>query len=279
MMTQSMTRNGVLCLLVAGVAACSSPPPPRPPAVLERVSSTDKAAWRAARDGDWAAARALFDESRRLHQAQDDIAGTGGAIINLATADHRLGNDGQALGLLDGVMRSTEIAYPAALRADAGFRKAVILADVGKGSDAAAALDGAEVLCAKPCALTAGINNLRARLALSTENYAAALKFAQNAGDAARDDKPELANARRYAAAAELALGQNAQAQAHYQAALELDKQLGASGRIAEDLEGAAKALERQGHKEEAASYNRRAAAVRDALHGKPAQGPPQAAP
>ncbi len=264
-----MTHKGLLCLLaLAGLAACSSPPPPRPPAALEQMAASDKAAWRAARDGDWAAARSLFEQARRLHQAQDDVAGVATATINLSTAQHHLGNDEEALRLLNIVLADAAMPYPAPLRANAAFRKAVIMADRGQEREANAALDASQQLCGS-CQLAAGISNLRARLALAKGDYAAALKLAKSAADAAGGEKEELANARRHSAFAEAALGQNEEALAHYQAALELDKQMGISARIAEDLEGAAKALERLGRRNEAASYAHRAAAVRDMVRGR----------
>ncbi len=270
-----MARIGLLCCLLAGLAACSSPPPPRPPAAFEQIDATDRAAWRAARDGDWLAARNLFEQSRRLHQAQDDMAGTAMATINLSTAQHQLGNDEQALRLLDAILADHLMPYPAQLRGHAAFRKSVILADRGQEREASAALDAAQALCTGSCDLAAGIANLRARLALMHKDYPGALTLAKRAADAAGNEKDELANARRCAAAAEAAMGQNEQALADYQAALELDRQTGASSHIAEDLEGAAKVLGALKRTDEAAAYAHRAAAVRDAIAARTASTRP----
>ncbi len=266
MATHFMKRACFYLLLAGMVASCSSPPPPRPPAPLEQMNAVDKAASRAARDGDWLAARTLFEQSRRLHQAQDDVAGSAAATISLASVYHRLGKNDTALQLLDGIVSDTSLPYPAQLRSVAAFRKSVILADDGQQSAAAAALEDAVQNCSRSCELMAGIANLRARLALAKKDYASALAMAKEAADAAAGDKSELANARRYAGDAEIGLQHNERALENYLAALELDKQLGLSGRIAEDLDGAAKALDRLGRKQEAETYARRAAAVHAVL-------------
>jgi tetratricopeptide (TPR) repeat protein len=265
-MTTHFKKRAGLCLLLAGMAACSSSPPPRPPAPVEQMNAVDKAASRAARDGDWLAARTLFEQSRRLHQAQDDMAGSATATINLASVYHHLGKNDIALQLLDSIASEPSLPYPAQLRSVAAFRKSVILADDGQQSAAAAALDDAVQGCPKSCDFMAGVNNLRARLALAKKDHASALTLAKAAADAAGGDKSELANARRYAGDAEIGLQHNEPALEHYLAALELDKQMGLSERIAEDLDGAAKALARLGRKDEAEAYARRAAVVRAAL-------------
>ena len=272
-MTISLKRTGLLCALLAGLAACSSAPPPRPPAALERANAADKEAHRAMRDGDLAVARNLFELTLRLQQSQDNLPGVATAAINLAVVYHRLGNDDLALRLLDAIFNDTLTPYPAELRAAAAFRKAVILVDSGN-KEAAAALENAAKSCSGSCEFVPGIHNLRARMALGKGDYAAVRKLSKDAADAAGDHKDELANAKRYAATAEAALGQHNQALEHYLAALELDKQLGIGGRIAEDLDGIAKALAQLGRKDESAAYAHRAAAAHDALHYQPGDVP-----
>jgi tetratricopeptide (TPR) repeat protein len=251
----------LLCLPLALLTACGSPAPPRPPAAVENAISADKEARRALRDGDLPVARNLFEQSLRLQQSLDNLPGVASAAISLAAVYHRMNDDAKALALLDGILKDQLVPYPAELRAMASFRKAVILVD-GNSKEAAAAVEAAAQLCVKSCEFVAGLNNLRARLALGSKDYATAAIFAMAAADAAGDNKEELANARRHAAAARAALGQTGPALEHYLAALELDKQLGLPRRIAEDLDGVAKMLDKLGRKDEAASYARRAAAA-----------------
>ncbi len=215
------------------------------------------------RDGDFNAARALFEQELRLQRSLDNLPGIAMASINLSTAQHRLGNDDEALRLLDDIAGDALVPYPAEFRATANFRKAVILFDAGKPEVAAAALDAVMRGCGRSCNLKAGVFNLRARMALARKDYAAVLDHAGAAADAAGDQPEELANAKRLTATAEAAQGQHSRALEHYLAALELDKQQGRAGRIADDLEGAAAAATQLGRKDEAAGYARRAAAAR----------------
>lgn len=262
-MTETMKRALLLSLPLLLLSACGGTAPPKPPAVVERASNADREAKRALRDGDLMVARNLFEQSLRLQQSLDNLPGVATASINLASVQHKMNNDEAALRLLDGVMEPGT-PYPADLRAAAAFRKAVILVD-GASKSAPAAVEAAEQRCGKSCEFTPGLYNLRARMALAAKDYAPAAGFAKSAADAAGDNKEELANARRNAAAAAHALEQPGQALEHYLAALELDKQLALPRRIAEDLEGVSRALEKLGRKDEAASYARRAAASRDA--------------
>jgi tetratricopeptide (TPR) repeat protein len=269
-MTEILKRTLYLCLPLALLAACSGAAPPRPPAVLESANAADQQARRAWREGDLPVARNLFEQSLRLQRSLDNLPGIAGAAINLASVYHAMNNDDMALNLLDGILADKLVPYPADLRAVAAFRKAVILVD-GKSGDAPAAVEAAAQLCGGSCEFKAGLHNLRARMALDGKDYAAAASQAKQAADAAGDNKEELANARRHSAAANAAQGLPAPALEHYLAALELDKQLGAPRRIAEDLQGASTALEKLGRKDEAASYARRAAAAHDAVQSRAA--------
>lgn len=254
--------NGVLAVLLLSVAACGSAPP-RQPAAIEQASKIDMAAHRALRDGDLMRARELFRQSMLMQQSLDNNPASAMAAINLSSVAHKLGDDGSALLLLDAILADRSALIPEELRAAAAFRKSIILVDMGKGPEAELALQLASNECNNRCAYAAGINNLRARFSLQKGEFAAALEMAKSGMGGG--DKEEQANARRVAGAAEQALGQHESALAHYQAALELDKELAYSSRIAEDLKGASKALENLGRKAEAEIYSRRAEVVVEA--------------
>jgi tetratricopeptide (TPR) repeat protein len=274
-MMTTLTRAGLLCLTLLVLAACGSAAPPRPPLALEQADTAEREARRAFRDGDLAAARNLFEQSLRLQQSQDNLPGVAAAAINLAAVYHAMKNDELARRLLDSILGDQLTPYPPGMRVAAAFRKAVILVD-GEDKEAATTLEAAAGMCGKACEFTPGIHNLRARMALNKKEYAAAVNYSRDAEGTAGERREELANARRYSAAAEAGLGQHAIALEHYLAALELDKQLGISARIAEDLDGAARALAQLGRKEEAAAYARRGAAAHDAARFKPGDAPIQ---
>lgn len=252
----------LLCgILLLAVAACGSAPA-RQPVATELAKKADHEAHRAMRDGDLKRARELFRQTMLMQQSLDDLPGSAMAAINLSSVSHKLGDSAAALGLLNEVLAAdNQVQIPSDLRIATSFRKAVILADTGKDADAQSALLMAIQECGKQCAFSAGINNLSARIALKRDDFTLALTIA-NSVISAGAEKEELANALRIAGAAEFALEQYASGLAHYQSALELDKELALSSRIAEDLQGIAKSLAKQGRKIEADVFARRAEAV-----------------
>lgn len=246
------------------LAACGSPPP-RLPQALEQAQTADKSARRALRMGDLAHARTLFAQSLAQHQSVDDVDGAASALISLATVAHRLHDDDAAIKLLDRMLIDRPGAYPMEWRSTAAFRKAVILADMGRVDEAAAVLDTADRQCARRCALRFGIEALKARLAWLKGDAAAALELAKPVASTREAGKEEQANALRIVAAAEEKLMQHDAALTHYRSALELDKSLGLSKRIEADLNGIVRVLTHLGRVEEAASYALRASLVHEA--------------
>jgi len=259
-----MIRLFMLIISVALLAACGSPPP-RLPQALEQAQTTDKNARRALRMGDLAHARTLFAQSLKQHQSVDDVDGAASALISLATVSHQLQDDEAAIKLLDRILLDQPDVYPLEWRITAAFRKAVILADMGRGDEAVSVLATADQQCERNCALRSGIDVLKARLALLKGDADAALELAQPVASTREAGKEEQANALRIVAAAEEKLTQHDAALLHYRAVLELDKSLGLSKRIEADLNGIARVLTHLGRAGEAASHARRAALVHEA--------------
>ncbi len=259
-----MIRLFVLIISVAVLAACSSPPA-RLPLAVEWAQRADKDARRAMRMGDMVNARILFARSLALHQAVDDMDGAATALVSLATVSHRLHDDDAAIRLLDQILLDQARVYPPEWRITAAFRKAVILADLGRSDEAATVLALADKQCERSCTLRFGIDALKARLALLKGDAAAALELAKPVASAQEAGKEEQANALRTVAAAEEKLTRHEEALLHYRAALELDKSLGLSSRIEDDLNGMARVLTHLGRAGEAASHARRAFIVHEA--------------
>lgn len=260
-------RYGISCagkrlavVLLLALSACGSAPP-RQPMAVEQAQKVENEAHRALRDGDLPRARELFRQTLLLQQSLDNIPASAMAAINLASVLHKLGDSAAATGLLESVLADHSGQIPSELLAAAAFRKGVMLADRGNITEAESALQIADQHCNRQCAFVPGMNNLRARLLLDKGDFAPALAYAAAVISAGAENE-ELANARRIAAAAETALGRDEAALAHYLAALELDKQLAFSARIAEDLRGVARVLKKLGREAEAELYAHRADAV-----------------
>ncbi|HEX5364622.1 MAG TPA: hypothetical protein VFW59_10175 [Gallionella sp.] len=268
-----MIKLFVLILSGALLAGCGSPPQ-RLPQALERAQTADKDARRALRTGDLADARLLFAESLALHRSVDDVDGAASALISLATVSHWLHDDAAAIKLLDQISLDQASPYSPPWRITAAFRKAVILADLGRNDEAASVLAVADRVCEGNCPLRFGIEVLKARLALLNGDALAALELAKPVASAREVGDEERANALRLVAAAEEKLTQHQAALRHYRAALELDKLLGLSSRIEQDLNGIVRVLTDLGRVEEAALHARRAFLVHEAARKKASSAP-----
>jgi len=258
-----MTRLFIL-LLTGMLTACGSAPAPRPPQALEQAQTADKDARRALRSGELLRAKNNFAKTLALQQSLDDSAGAATTLINLATVTHLLHDDPAALTWLDKILLEKTQIYPPESYMTAAFRKAVILTNLARLSEADSALQLSEKLCEKKCALHFGIDALRARLSLLQGDAEGALALAQAVSKEYEAGKEEQANALRVVAAAEEKLARYASALQHYQAALEMDKSLDLSARIGEDLNGMARTSTQLGHNQEAAVYARRAVLVNE---------------
>jgi tetratricopeptide (TPR) repeat protein len=248
------------------LAACGSAPAAREPLAIEQVKAADKDARKALSDGELIRAQHEFAKVLKLQQSLDDTAGAATTLINLATVTHRLHDDEGALASLDRILLEKEPIYPPDSRLTAAFRKAVILTDLGRVSDAESNLQLAENLCERKCALNFGIGVLHARLMLLNGDADGALALVRALSKEDNAGKDEQANAMRVTAAAEEKLARYESALQHFQAALEMDKPLGLGERIGEDLSGMSRVSTRLGQDREAAEYSRRADLVKDAI-------------
>jgi len=248
------------------IAACGSSPVERQPLPFEQVRSADADARKALKNGELFSAQNDFAKVLSLQQSLDDTTGAATTLINLATVTHQLGDDESALKWLDRLLLEKEDIYPKESRLTAAFRKAVILANHSRLDEAESSLQDSEKICSNKCPLKQSMRILRARIALLRGDAEQAISLAQDASKSGGDGKEEHANALRVIASAEEKLERAASALQHYQAALEIDKRLGLSERISEDLNGMARVSEKLGQSRQAGEYSRRAALVKDAI-------------
>jgi len=259
-----MTKT-ILFLLLGMLASCGSTPP-RLPQAMEQAQVADKEARRALRSGDLLRAQHDFAKTLQLQQSFDDTAGVATTIINLATVAHQLHDDEGALIWLDKILLEKAEIYPVESRLAANFRKAVILANLGRLPEAEASLAEAKKLCDKKCSLHFAIDGLQARLLLLKGDSQGAITLALTISKEADVGQDEQANALRTVATAEEKLSRYTEALQHYQSTLEIDKELGLGGRIAEDLSGMARVLKQLDRDQEAVAYSRRAELVNESL-------------
>jgi tetratricopeptide (TPR) repeat protein len=183
----------------------------------------------------------------------------------LATVLHQLHDDEGALNWLDKILLEKALIYPVDSKAAAAFRKAVILTNQTRLSEAESSLVLAEKWCEQKCMFHYGIDGLHARLQLLKGDAQGALVLATALSKIEEAGKEEQANALRVAATAEEKLTRYDYALQLFQRALELDKTLGLGARVSEDLSGLARVTKLLGRDQEASVYLRRAELVNEA--------------
>jgi len=263
-----MTRLA-LFFLAGLLSSCSSSPALHLPPALEQAHTTDSDARRAQHNGELSRAQLGFAKTLRLQQSLDDSASAATTMINLATVTHQLHDDGGALVWLDKILLEKTALYPTDAILAAGFRKAVILTNLARLSEAETSITIAEKLCKNTCPLRFSIVGLRGRLMLLNGNAQGAMEIAKSLIGNNEVGKEEQSNALRIIATAEEELARYPDALKHYQETLEIDKSLGLSGRIGEDLNGMARVAKKLGSDQEADIYARRAEIVTEALRQK----------
>jgi len=259
----------LLFLFLFFLSACGSSPVERQPLAIEQARSADADARKALKNGELFSAQNDFAKALSLQQSLDDTAGAATTLINLATVTHQMGDDDAALKWLNRLLLEKEGIYPQQSRLDATFRKAVILTNHARLEEAESTLQISEKMCGNKCPIDQSMQILRARILLLKGDAKGALALAQNVSKGSVTSMEEQANAWRVVATAEEKLALAADALRHFQAAMEIDKSLGLSERISEDLSGMARVSAQLGQERQAAEYSRRAALVKEALDHK----------
>jgi len=224
----------VACLLAGG---CSSPASRAPSPVLEAARSQNQAGTRALEAGNSAGALALYRSSLAGAESIEEFDLAGANLLNIALAHAQLSQWSEAHAAVDKVIAAPRY-YGQDNAARAAARKALIHLDQGDAQAALRWADTAERGCAAPCAFTATLENLRAHLALEQSQTDAAIRHASRAVDLATPPtmEAERASAWRLLGRAYTRAGRSAEAAQMLANALELDRRLGLTARIALDL-------------------------------------------
>ena len=263
----------LVAALIASLSACGTAPPEPSAAVREAVNYNQRAA-RALRAGRIDAARTLYESALRVDRSVENTDGIAVNLLGLARVEQAAGNLPAAQAHLDSVLASAPLALPAARKAEAAARRALIGFDAGDNALAADWSRRAEELCVPAaCPARAAIANLRARASLAAGDHANAILFARRALDAsgsaapgtADDPRIERANANRILGEASIGLRDTRLARQALAEALALDQALGRADRIRRDLLLLANVHKLDGDRDGARSLIRRALVVSNA--------------
>jgi len=251
----------LILMLVVLTTSCGS----NPPALTEQQETAIQFNQRgeaAFRRGDYTQALQEYQGALSVHRSVENMAGTATELLNLSVVYRRLGDKAAAQAALDQILTERSLAFSAAQKAEAAYRKAGFYLDDGNEAGALSWLNKALEYC-HGCGAEGRLYNLLARMALAGQpqdaiNHARrALALNRNAGD-----KNEEANSLRLIADAAFKSGDFKTAQQSYDDALRLDKDTGAAAKIAFDLMGLGRSLARQGQRAEAVEYFQRAYSV-----------------
>jgi tetratricopeptide (TPR) repeat protein len=257
------------CVLLIGLmlGGCSSAPPISRPAIEEAAIGWNQRGQDAWRRGAFDEALAAYLEAYRTYVAMDRTEAAAGELLNLAVVRYRLGQHDAARRDLDQVLAMGD-RVPAALRADAAYRRAHIELDVSSIALASEWLEKSAAWCQESCAVAGRVQNLRARIALQQGNVALAETAARQALtlNRGRKDGMEEANAHRLLAQIAAARKDYGLAHANYSQALVLDRVAAEPHKILVDLLGLAQSALAQNHYETALEFAHRARAAAESL-------------
>lgn len=235
-----------LCLL-----ACAQTPAKIASPLRLQAEQANRAAVEYAKRQQWSESLDAWKEALRAYQSMDDWAGQGRARLGLAAALDAEGQKAAAVNVLERMPALP--AYSAAQRAQAAYQLALL---AWPDADAVTKrLLMARQQCAKPCGLTARMDNLAAGLAAQKGDWAEVERLARAADKSAAHEPTTRAHAQRLLAEAALARQNPAQAKTHLESALQLDRELAVSQWLLDDyrlLLKIAQALQDKGLEQEA---------------------------
>jgi tetratricopeptide (TPR) repeat protein len=256
---------GAVLLVVLIMGCRGGPKGPMLSGARARAVELNAGAEKAYERGDYERALFLYEEALRLSRSVENVDGTAINMVNLALVHRKLGNRAEAIGLVDELLEADHVSYSRERLSEAAEVRALLHIDGGKPDKARQWAGTAMSHClGAGCAWRGRLHNLRARVALMDGDYGSALEDGGRGLDlnGKQGDRRETANSLRIIADAKTAAGRFDEAKIKYEKALEIDKELGLSGKIAADLMGLGNALHGLKRHEEALNYFRRALSV-----------------
>ncbi|XZG68850.1 hypothetical protein ACTSKR_09300 [Chitinibacteraceae bacterium HSL-7] len=251
-----------LVIPVLLLTACASTPPEPPPPALARADYENGLAADAFRRARYVPAAQHWRAAARIYQSVDRWESRGAAQLSAALALSRLGLVSQAEELI--APMPDEVRFPVDLRVQAAWQLALLSAREDP-SRSAKWLAQSRGLCALPCALQDGLDNLGARLALPQDPAGAHTLADAVLARGERVSVAERAHAYRLRAEAALLLGDVVQAASDIRRALDLDRRLADSVALLDDYRLLVRIAAAVGDADGARDAEQRAAAIADA--------------
>lgn len=253
-----MNRLAIPLIVLMLLAGCSAGKPLPVAKVAQEALSHNRAALRAEEAGDLPLALSELRESLRLYASIEEREGTLVDLINLARLKRRNGHYPEALQT---VQLALELSRDGeVLRGEAALEQGLIHLAAGEIEAARAAVQIALTI-KESGTLRGRALNLQGRVELLQGDLAAAQRAAREALAAHEGDDPrrEQGNSWRLLGDVALAAGQGTEAETAYSEALDRDRAIGSSERVADDLFGLAQSRQQRGALAEADDVYQRA--------------------
>ncbi|MBU1214048.1 MAG: hypothetical protein KKF58_07735 [Gammaproteobacteria bacterium] len=259
-MQQSFSLSVLSCVLL--LTACAQSAPVRN-ARLELAAEHSQNAQRAYNRGDYHVALRQYEMALQVDVAIENIPGIAINTLNLARVNQSLGRPEVANAYLDKLLQDRALEYEKSFMVAAAAQKSLLVLQQGDVKEARHWLEKASLWCDGKCPLASVIDNAHAAIALREKDTDQALRWADRAASASRNDSLlEYANALRYMSEARLMRGEFTTALRLADEALAVDKSLGWPEKIKQDLLLSASAYEGQGDAGQAKRFRERASRI-----------------
>jgi len=243
------------------LAACGHMPETRSPRLLQAIEFNQQGE-KAFRYGEYQSAIDNFQESLRLNESVENLDGIAINRINLAKSYQELENFAEAQRHVDSVLQENVLRFSDVYLAAAATQKSILSLSRNEVDEATRWIDKAVDMCGK-CSLQGVMFNVRGSIALRRNDAAMAAHWGELALKENKERSPmEYANSLRLLARAKLSGNAAAGALPLLEQALLLDKQLGTSEKIAQDMNVMADVYLSLGEQDKAHEYSERAKRV-----------------
>lgn len=248
------------CLLLS---ACGQKVPVVRSPRHEQAIELNQRAQRAFVRGEYLAAEGLYSSSLQLDVATENVEGIAINMLNLSKVNMALDRPQIAQQYLDRILQDKALQYSATHLAAASLQYSLLRLRMGDVLSATAWADKAAENCISDCKLSGVIANLRANIAIQSNDVAQALKWSEHAVSINKNESQiEHANALRLQGHARFLNREFEAALPLLEAALSIDKSLGLPEKIRYDLNLLAEVCEKLNKAELSKQYRARASRI-----------------